>query len=52
MRLLYDEIFAREEYLFGSSTTQPVIFDRGANIGMAKFFQVALSGEHGPVVSG
>jgi hypothetical protein len=51
MRRLYDEVFAREVYLFESSTTQPVIFDRGANIGMATlFFQVALSGEHGPVV--
>jgi FkbM family methyltransferase len=38
LRLLYDEIFAREEYLFESSTQQPVIFDCGANIGMATLF--------------
>lgn len=38
LRLLYDEIFAREEYLFESSTPQPVIFDCGANIGMATLF--------------
>ncbi|HEX3351890.1 MAG TPA: FkbM family methyltransferase [Terriglobales bacterium] len=38
LRLLYDEIFAREEYLFESSTAKPVIFDCGANIGMATLF--------------
>lgn len=38
LRLLYDEIFAREEYMFESSTPQPVIFDCGANIGMATLF--------------
>jgi FkbM family methyltransferase len=38
LRLLYDEIFAREEYLFESPTQQPVIFDCGANIGMATMF--------------
>jgi len=38
LRLLYDEIFAREEYLFESSTLQPVIYDCGANIGMATLF--------------
>jgi len=38
LRLLYDEIFAREEYLFETSTPQPVIFDCGANIGMATPF--------------
>jgi FkbM family methyltransferase len=38
LRLLYDEIFAREEYLFESSARQPVIFDCGANIGMATMF--------------
>jgi FkbM family methyltransferase len=38
LRNLYDEIFAREEYLFESSTSNPVIFDCGANIGMATLF--------------
>jgi len=38
MRYLYDEIFAREEYLFESSTPKPVILDCGANIGMATLF--------------
>jgi FkbM family methyltransferase len=38
LRLLYDEIFAREEYLFESPTAQPVIFDCGANIGMTTLF--------------
>jgi FkbM family methyltransferase len=38
LRILYDEIFAREEYLFESSAPQPVIFDCGANIGMATLF--------------
>jgi FkbM family methyltransferase len=38
LRYLYDEIFAREEYLFESSTPKPVILDCGANIGMATLF--------------
>jgi len=38
LRILYDEIFAREEYLFESSTPRPVIFDCGANIGVATLF--------------
>jgi len=38
LRLLYDEIFSREEYLFESPTPRPVIVDCGANIGMATLF--------------
>jgi len=38
LRLLYDEIFVREEYFFNSDKVNPVIFDCGANIGMATLF--------------
>lgn len=35
---LFHEVFAREGYLFDSDTDEPVIFDCGANIGMATLF--------------
>jgi FkbM family methyltransferase len=38
LRYLYEEIFSREEYLFHSATRRPLIFDCGANIGMATLF--------------
>ena len=38
LRYLYREIFVNEEYLFPSDTESPVIFDCGANIGMATLF--------------
>lgn len=36
--LLYSEIFARQSYRFASSRADPVIFDCGANIGMATLY--------------
>ena len=36
--LLYSEIFARQGYRFASTTSRPVIFDCGANIGMATLY--------------
>ena len=38
LRLLYEEIFVREEYLFSSKSEAPVIFDCGANIGLATMY--------------
>ena len=38
LRNLYQEIFAREEYFFECNTRTPVIFDCGANIGLATVF--------------
>jgi FkbM family methyltransferase len=38
LRYLYREIFVREEYLFPCEIQTPVIFDCGANIGMATLF--------------
>lgn len=38
LRYLYREIFVNEEYLFPCKTESPVIFDCGANIGMATLF--------------
>lgn len=35
---LFHEVFAREGYFFESDSDQPVIFDCGANIGMATLF--------------
>jgi FkbM family methyltransferase len=35
---LFHEVFAREQYFFDSDTDQPIIFDCGANIGMATLF--------------
>jgi|SRR5215813_978169 len=36
--LLYSEIFARQSYRFASSRPDPVVYDCGANIGMATFY--------------
>src|SRR5579862_10008371 len=38
LRLLYSEIFARQNYEFTSTRENPVILDCGANIGMATFY--------------
>jgi len=38
LRILYREIFVKEEYLFPCDTETPVIFDCGANIGMATLY--------------
>jgi FkbM family methyltransferase len=38
LRYLYREIFVKEEYLFPCETESPIIFDCGANIGMATLF--------------
>lgn len=38
LRYLYYEIFVKQEYLFPCETETPVIFDCGANIGMATMF--------------
>jgi len=38
LRYLYREIFVNEEYLFPCDIETPVIFDCGANIGMATLF--------------
>jgi FkbM family methyltransferase len=38
LRLLFSEIFARQEYLFHTSRPDPVILDCGANIGMATLY--------------
>jgi FkbM family methyltransferase len=38
LRYLYEEIFAREEYVFESNVQEPLIFDCGANIGIATLF--------------
>jgi FkbM family methyltransferase len=37
-RLLYREIFARQYYFFRAQTDSPMIYDCGANIGMATLF--------------
>ncbi len=38
LRYLYEEIFAREEYMLESDAQEPLIFDCGANIGIATMF--------------
>ena len=38
LHFLFREIFVRSEYWFDSSSDQPLIFDCGANIGMATLF--------------
>jgi FkbM family methyltransferase len=38
LQFLFREIFVRGEYVFGSSVRRPLIFDCGANIGMATLF--------------
>jgi FkbM family methyltransferase len=38
LRLLYREIFVRQNYRFDSATKAPVIYDCGANLGMATMF--------------
>jgi FkbM family methyltransferase len=38
MAYLYREIFARQNYLFRAATESPVIFDCGANLGMATLY--------------
>jgi len=38
LRILYREIFVKEEYMFPCDTETPVIFDCGANIGMATLY--------------
>lgn len=38
LRFLFEEIFYRNEYLFKSNCNQPIIFDCGANIGLATIF--------------
>jgi FkbM family methyltransferase len=38
LRILYGEIFVKEEYRFSCDTETPVIFDCGANIGMATLY--------------
>jgi FkbM family methyltransferase len=38
VQFLFREIFVRNEYAFQASSEQPVVFDCGANIGMATLF--------------
>jgi FkbM family methyltransferase len=38
LKLLYREIFVRQNYRFDSETPAPVIYDCGANLGMATLF--------------
>jgi FkbM family methyltransferase len=38
LAFLYREVFARQQYYFRSTTAKPVIYDCGANIGMATFY--------------